>query len=148
MKHSGRALVWYLPVLWWLWKIIECMYKILGKKNFCWVQSPELLVECVELDMFSWLTVITRKVYTLKVDVLNVNLFLVVAHLSHEAFFPQSPRIFPLSLELSLVSCRNFIRKKIWKIVCAPQLQLSECTYAQRSFFSPVYGAWIPHISE
>lgn len=63
--------------------------------------------------MFSWLTVITRKVYTLKVDVLNVNLFLVVAHLSHEDFFPQSPRIFPLSLELSLVSCRNFIRKKI-----------------------------------
>lgn len=89
MKHSGRGLVWYLPVVWWLWKMIECMYKILGKEeNFCWVQSPELLDSraCVELGIFIFfcLLIITKKVYTLKFDVHNMNLFLVVAHLSHK----------------------------------------------------------------
>lgn len=49
------------------------------------MQSPELLVACVELDFFFFgLQIITKKVYALKVDVHNSSLFLVVADLSHK----------------------------------------------------------------
>lgn len=151
MKHSGRGLVWYLPVVWWLWKMIECMYKILGKEeNFCWVQSPELRDSraCVELGIFIFfcLLIITKKVYTLKFDVHNMNLFLVVAHLSHKEV-SSHPGYFQYLLSLLWFLAIILSEKKISKILRAPQLQLSEHTDVQRSFFF-VYGAWIPHFSD
>lgn len=94
----------------------KCIRQILGGvgrilPSYCRTTGCMGLVGCVFLSYkLLWK-------FTLKFAVHNINLFLVVAHLSHKEFFSPVTQDISAAFRFALVSCCDYIRK-IWGGVC------------------------------